>query len=132
MKSTKVMLQDMKGAGMLVEAIPTGYVVAYELGIAMQCSFYAQVRGPDTREAFIAHMSTELADCITQLRVWAELHNLDWDSLVSMGEDKLYERIGQMRSKILPRPTDEINRAPGGGVTVPTPHRPFTYNREGD
>lgn len=132
MRDSKVMLQDMTAAGMLVKPMDTGYVAAYELGIAMQCSFYAQVRGEDTREGYVAHMATELADCITQLRIWAQLHNLDWDTLVGMGEDKLYERINEMLTRIRPRPTDEIDRSPGGGVITPTPRKPYTYSREGD
>lgn len=127
MKDIQVMVQDMTGAGMLVRPMDTGYVAAYELGLAMQASFYAQVRGEDLREGYVAHMATELGDCIMQLRVWAYLHSLDFFTLLRMGEDKLYERITEMNTKVRPRPTDEIDAAPGGGVQIPRPRQINTY-----
>lgn len=134
MKDIQVMVQDMADAGMLVKPMDTGYVAAYELGLAMQASFYAQVRGDDLREGYIAHMATELGDCFMQLRVWAHLHHLDFFTLCRMGEEKLYERIEEMNSKVRPRPTDEMNAAPGGGVQVPRPRaiNSYVYPKGGD
>lgn len=117
MRPIASIVQDMKASGMKTDAITTAFVANYELGIANQHFFYAMVRGDELREGHVAHASTEFADGLMQLRVLAEIFGLDWGTLITMGEEKLYERIAEFNNKERPRPDVELSK--GTALAMP-------------
>lgn len=130
MKNISSILADMRSGGMKTDLITTAFVAGYEHGVMDQCLFYATVRGDATREGYIAHAATELGDLVMQLRVIAELTGMDWDTIIAMGEAKVYERLGEFADGTRPRPVDEIQR--GGAKGLPKAPSAYSYAHQGD
>lgn len=99
---------DMKAVGMLVDPLKTALVAGYQAGDVQKTAFYAAVRGEDARPAYLAEFRCAAADLIMQLRVLLHYYGGDFSSLVRLGEERLYERIEDIKKGRLPRPDESL------------------------
>lgn len=130
MKNISSIVSDMKRGGMKTDLVTTAFVASYEQGNMNQCIFYSVVRGEADREDYIAHAATEMADMIMQTRVIAELLGLDWNTIIEMGEAKVYERLNEFAKGTLPRPVDEAQKSAANGLA--RPRSAYSYTHAGD
>lgn len=103
-------LNDMNAAGLLTEPMKTALVLGYNVGRVQGSVFYANVRGPDRRPAYVAEIMCAIADSVMQLRVLAQTYGFDFPMLTHMGEDRLYARIEDIAKGRLPVPAEEAAR----------------------
>lgn len=108
MRSTRAVVTDMQNGGMSIDPLHTALVIGYEIGDVQKDTFYATVRGADLRPGYVADLKCAAADAVMQLRVLLHVFGLDFEEIVTMGEERVYERLAEFAKKQRPRPTDEI------------------------
>lgn len=132
-------ITDMRDSGMLVDLKDTALVLGYEIGDVQKTVFYWVVRGEANREGYRHEFQCAASDALMQLRVLCRLLNVDFSEMLSLGEERLYDRIQDFREKRRPRPDESaaavpVTTIPSVTNTTTSPPRIAAsfYKREGD